>query len=137
MSARMMYVYVAGPLSDMPPQYLANVAAMTAISRTLIELEFCPINPAADMLEGLMAAAPLTLEQYQRRSMDLLRLLGALQGQSADMLERGRAAVFVVATLHRNGSVSGGVAAEIVEAENLGIPVVHSLGELLALRDEG
>ena len=126
MSSRLMYVYVAGPLSDMPPQYLANVAAMTAMSRQLIELEFCPINPAADMLEGLMAAAPLTLEQYQRRSMDLLRLLGAL--------ERGRAAVFVVASKHRNGSVSGGVAAEIVEAEKLGIPVVHGLVELLALR---
>ena len=126
MSAGAFYVYIAGPLSDMPPQYLANVAAMTALSRTLIELEFCPINPAADMLEGLMAAAPLTLEQYQRRSMDLLRLLGAL--------ERGRAAVFVLAALHRNGSVSSGVQAEIVTAKNLGIPVVHSIGELLALQ---
>ena len=120
------YVYLAGPLSDMPPAYLANVAAMTAMSRKLIELEFCPINPAADALEGLMSLAPLTLEQYQRRSMDLLRLLAASPWT--------RAAVFVVATLHRNGSVSGGVAAEIVEAEKLGIPVVHGLVELLALR---
>jgi len=125
MSARMMYVYVAGPLSDMPPAYLANVAAMTAMSRKLIELEFCPVNPAADALEGLMSAAPLTLKQYQRRSMDLLRLLAGKP-----------AAVFVVATLHRNGSVSAGVQAEIVAAKNLGIPVVHSLGELLALRAE-
>lgn len=126
MSDKAYYVYLAHPLSDMPPQYLANVAAMTAMSRKLLELEYCPINPAADALEGLMSSAPLTLEQYQRRSMDPLRLLGAL--------ERGRAAVFVIATLHRNGSVSGGVAAEIAEADKLSIPVVHSLGELLALR---
>jgi hypothetical protein len=48
-----MYVYVAGPLSDLPPQYLANVARMTQVSRSLAEAGYITINPAADMLEGL------------------------------------------------------------------------------------
>jgi len=58
------YVYVSGPLSDFPPQYLANVAAMTKMSRSLMELGLCPLNPAADLLEAIVNAAPLSLEAY-------------------------------------------------------------------------
>lgn len=125
LSADAFYVYVAAPMSGYPGEYLANCARMSAVSRQLMDLGMCPINPAGDLLEGLASPTPLTDEAFKRRSMDLLRLL-TLQP----------AALFVVATLHRNGSISGGVAAEIAEAEKLGIPVVRSLGELLALRAE-
>jgi len=122
-SADAFYVYIAGPMSGYPSEYLANCARMSAVSRQFMDLGMCPINAAGDMLEGLASPVPLTDEVFKRRSMDLLRLL-ALQD----------AAVFVIATLHRNGSVSGGVLAECAEADKLGIPVVHSLGELLTLR---
>lgn len=118
-----MYVFICGPLSDYPSQYLANVAAMTKWSRHFVELDLCPLNPAADIVEGLISTAPLSLEQYQKRSLDLLRLL-----------EGRPAAVFVVATKHRNGSISSGVADEIAEATRLGIPVVYDVGSLLAVR---
>ena len=124
MSVDAFYVYIAGPMSGYPSEYLANCAKMCAVSRQFMELGFCTINPAADLLEGLASTAPLTDEQYKRRSMDLLRLL-TLQD----------AAVFVIATLHRNGSVSGGVAAEIKEARHLGIPIVYDIGALRALRE--
>jgi len=120
------YVYVAAPMSGYPGEYLANCARMSAVSRQFMDLGMCPINAAGDMLEGLASPIPLTDDAFKRRSMDLLRLLAGKP-----------AAVFVVATLHRNGSVSAGVQAEIVEAKNLGIPVVRSVGELLALRARG
>lgn len=128
MSVGAFYVYIAGPMSGYPAEYLANCARMSAYSRQFMDLGLCPINPAGDLLEGLASQTQMMDAEYKARSMDLLRLLGTL--------EPGRAAVFVVATKHRNGSVSGGVAAEIAEAKNLGIPVVRSLGELLALRAE-
>src|ERR1035437_5783070 len=110
MSERLLYVYVAAPMSGNPSEYLANCARMSAVSRQLMDLGMCPINPAGDMLEGLASVTPLSGEAFKRRSMDLLRLL-TLQP----------AAVFVVATQHRDGSNSYGVAAEIVEADKLGI----------------
>lgn len=123
MSEPAFYVYIASPMSGYPSEYLANCARMSAVSRQFVDIGMCPINAAGDMLEGLASPTPLTDEAFKRRSMDLLRLLAGKP-----------AAVFVVATLHRNGSVSAGVQAEIVEADKLGVPVVHSLGELLALR---
>jgi hypothetical protein len=125
---RAFYVYIAGPMSGYPAEYLANCARMSAFSRQFMDLGLCPINPAGDLLEGLASQTPLLDEEYKRRSMDLLRLLGAL--------ERGRAAVFVISNKHRNGSISSGVADEIAEAEKLGIPVVYDVGELLARRAE-
>ena len=62
MSDELFLVYIAGPLSDMPPQYLANVSRMSDMSRLLTERGFTTINPAADMLEGLMGAKPWPLE---------------------------------------------------------------------------
>ena len=49
------YVYVAGRLSGDPPTYLANLAEMCAASRRLMDMGLTPINPGADMLEGLMS----------------------------------------------------------------------------------
>lgn len=117
------YAYVAAPMSGFPGDYLANCARVCHVSRELMDLGFCTINPAADLLEGLASQVPLTDEQYKRRSMDLLRLM-----------EGRPAAVFVIATQHRDGTISSGVAAEIEEAGRLGIPVVYGVGELLALR---
>lgn len=123
MSADAFYVYVASPMSGYPGEYLANCARMSAVSRQFMDLGMCPINAAGDMLEGLASPIPLTDEAFKRRSMDLLRLLPMQD-----------AAVFVIGTRHRNGSISTGVAAEIEEAMSLDIPVVFDLGELLALR---
>lgn len=117
------YVYVAGPLSGPPAEYLANVARMSAYARSFMDRGMCSINPAGDLLEGLAGQTPLSDEQYKRRSLDLLRLL-----------EGRRAAVFIVDTAHRDGSVSSGVAAEVEEARRLGIPVAYCTSRLDELR---
>ena len=119
------WVYIAGPLSGPPGVYLANVSQMSLTSRDLMDVGFCPINPSADMLEGLMYSQPITDAAYKLRSMQLLQLL-----------EGRRAALFVVKDKHRDGSVSVGVAAEIAEAERLGIPVCRHWWELEDLRGD-
>ena len=120
MSERAVYVYVAGPLSDMPAQYLANVSNMCRASRELMEAGYVTINPAADLLDGIMSDRPLTIQQYQERSMWLLRLLAPpVHG-----------ALYVVNSMHADGRTSGGVRAEIREAERLRIPVFYSGGPL-------
>jgi hypothetical protein len=121
------YVYVAGPLSDYPAQYLANVRMMSLVSRKLIDAGYTTINPAGDMLDGLMSTTPLTIEQYQQRSMDLLRLL---KGQP-------RAALYVLSGIHADGRLSRGVAAEVEQADVWGIPIARTVDELDALRGEG
>lgn len=63
------YVYVLGPMSGTPAEYLANCHRLSATSRLLMDYGYCPINPAGDMLEGLMGGTPLTDEQYKARSM--------------------------------------------------------------------
>lgn len=119
------YVYVAGPMSGTPAEYLANCHRLSKLSRELIDAGFCPINPAADILEGLMSEDLLSDGEYKRRSLDLLRLL-----------EGRRAAVLVAAVFHRNGERSAGVDAEIAEAQRLQIPVCLDAGALLRLRAE-
>ena len=79
MTDRAFYVYIAGPMSGYPAEYLANCARMSALSRQFMDLGLCPINPAGDLLEGLASQTPMLDEQYKRRSMDLLRLLGSLE----------------------------------------------------------
>ena len=120
------YVYLAGPMSSYPADYLASCARMSTYSRQLMDLEICTINPAGDLLEGLASQIPLTDAQYKRRSLDLLRLL-----------EGKPAAVFVIALKNRSGTISSGVADEIAEATRLGIPVVYDVGSLLAVRAKG
>ena len=115
------YVYVAGPLSDLPSEYLANVVAISRVSRALIDEGYVPINPAADLIDGLMSGDPIPIAVYHRRSMHLLRLLVGK-----------RAAVFVVATHHRGGRKSTGVADEITEAKRSGIPIVFNFAALEA-----
>ena len=112
MSERAVYVYVAGPLSDMPAQYLANVSNMSRVCRELAEDGYTPINPAGDMLEGLMSGEAWPLSLYQGRSMNLLRLLAG----------RDDACLYVFNDTHADGRTSGGVAGEVDEAERLSIP---------------
>ena len=107
------YVYVAGPLSGPPEQYLAAVARMSAYSRYLIEKGVCPINPAGDLLEGLISTAALSGNSYKERSLDLLRLLA----------KRDDAEVHVLGTVRWDGSSATGVCVEVDEAWILGIPV--------------
>lgn len=113
------YVYIAGRLSGDPPTYLANVHEFCATSRILMDLGYCPINPAADALEGIMSGTVMGKDKYQTRSMDLL---GLLAGQDA--------CVLVIGQYHRDGTESTGTAHEIAEADRLGIPVVYGLGSL-------
>ena len=115
----MKYVYIAAPMSGMPGEYLANVARMTAYSRKLIDQGDCPINPAADLLEGIVSDTPLTTAQYQARSMDLLRLLAG----------RDDAEMHVLSFSHRDGTISDGVLAEYDECNRRGIAVVPVVGE--------
>jgi hypothetical protein len=117
------YVYVASPMTGYPSEYLANCCRMSVYSRQFLDLGLCPINPAGDMLEGLVSQVPLADSEYKRRSLELLQLL-----------EGRRGAVFVIATANRNGAISSGVADEITEAMRLGIPVTYDIGSLLAVR---
>lgn len=118
------YVYVAGPLSGDPGQYLANVSAMSTVCRMLLDRGFCPINPAGDLIEGLTSPLPLPVLAYQRRSLELLRLLAYVP----------RAALFVISAQHSDGRRSSGVAAEIAMAAELGIPTFFDLEQLLEMR---
>lgn len=120
---RPFYVYVAGCLSGMPGEYLANVHRLCARAHELGKMGFCVINPAADIIEGLTCGDAQDVEAYQLRSLNLLRLL---QG--------ARAAVFIDSTHRADGSISGGVARERREALELGIPVVTTTRELCDLR---
>ena len=119
------YVYLAAPLTDLPAQYLANVALMSRMSRDLMRAGYIPINPAADMLEGLMSDEALTIDLYQSRSMALLELLRGCR----------RAALFVIRLQHADGRPSTGVRDEIANAQAWGIPVVSSRPELDRLRE--
>lgn len=120
------YVYIAHPLSDLPPQYLANVATVCLVARDLMKYGFTPINPAADLLEGIVGAEPLPLELYQERSLNLLRLLAGR-----------RAALYVLGDRHADGRGSKGVAGEVAEAIRLGIPRAYLFRTLLELRAGG
>ena len=119
------YVYLAAPLTDLPAQYLANVATMSRMSRDLMRAGYIPINPAADMLEGLMSDEALTIDLYQSRSMALLELLRGCR----------RAALFVIRLQHADGRPSTGVRDEIANAQAWGIPVVTTRPELARLRE--
>lgn len=117
------YVFISGPMSEYPSGYLACCSEMSAYARRFMELGMCPINPAGDMLEGLVSPVPLEGAQFKRRSMELLRLL-----------EGKPAAVFVISTVHRDGRVADGVVDEIGESKRLGIPVVDEVDTLLQVR---
>jgi hypothetical protein len=123
------WVYIAGPLSDAPVGYLGNCADFHAMSVRLIQHGFCPLNAATDGAEvvaSYLICEPLTCEQVQQRSLDWLRLLA--------MAPPHRTAVMVLRELRDDGEVSVGTMAEIALAEELGVMVVRSMSELLALR---
>lgn len=117
------YVFVSGPMSEYPSGYLACCSEMSAYSRRFLEMGMCPINPAGDMLEGLVSPVPLDGQRFKRRSMELLSLL-----------EGRHAAVFVISTWHHDGSLATGVIDEAQEARRLDIPVVYDVDELVKVR---
>lgn len=121
------YVYLCHPITGLPSEYLANVAAISAFSCELMMNGFCPINPAADLLEGLMSQEPLPIESYHRRAMELL---GLLRGQS-------RAALYVMRRKRLDGSLASGVTEEIEQAIKWAIPVVCTRTELEQMRRAG
>lgn len=114
-------VYIAGPLSDQPPGYLANVARLGQVSRELTEAGYITLNPAADLIEGLMSATPWPLEMYQQRSLGHLRMLQYVP-HGALYVDRD--------TSTSTGQPSRGVAREIMVADDLLIPVFYSRADL-------
>jgi len=72
----------------------------------------------------LMSDEAMPVEHYQRRSMDLLHLLAGKP-----------AALYVTETHHFDGRQSKGVATEITAAEDLGIPVVYTMSDLMRLKE--
>lgn len=122
------YVYVASRLSGDPGEYLANVAELSRVCRRLMEAGYVVINPAGDMLEGLVSPEPLPVQFYQERSLGLLRLCIAAHRAGH------RAALLIVNDRHRDGALSGGVARERQVAEEAGLPVVTCVEDLHRLR---
>lgn len=119
------YIYIAGPLSDFPAQYLSHASRMSRESRWCMEQGWTPFNPAADLIEGLMSVKPMPDLMYQKRSMDMLRLIARAE----------RRALYVVGDRHYNGALSHGVFKEMIEAKHLGIPICRSRDELIAMQD--
>lgn len=106
-------VYIAGPLSGPPVEYLANCARMTDAARRLVELGYSPFNPAADLLLGLLRSEALPVAEYKRVSM------AALESQDCVLVVGG--------TPH-----SPGVLAELGRADFIGLPVFTDMGSLHA-----
>ena len=119
------YIFISGPLSDFPPQYLSHASRMSRESRWCMEQGWVPFNPAADLIEGLMSVKLLPESVYQKRSMDMLRLIARAE----------KRAIYVVGDRHYNGALSHGVFKEMVEARHLGIPICRSRDELIAMQD--
>lgn len=119
-----LYVFVSGPLSGSPDEYLANVARMCTVSRQLMEMGYTTINPAADLLEGVVSEHVPPVDAYRERSLRLLELVAR-----ADF-----GCLYVISRRHRDGRTSVGVAAEIARALELDIPIVESIDDLEALR---
>lgn len=113
-------VYVAHNMSGGPGEYLANCAAMAQTTRELMQKGLNPYNPAGDMLVGLTSGEPLDVKLYKRVSMAQL--------ETQD---------FVLVDQH--GPFNQGVLDEVDHAQELGIPVVYSRGELYGrlLGDDG
>ena len=117
-------VYIAHPMSGYPADYLHNCGLMLQTWAVLAGAGFYPYCLAADMLLGLLwptigATEPPTTRQYRDWSMAWLGCCDVL---------------YVVAADHRDGTPSAGVRDEIRRAEELGIPVVYSIEELLRMR---
>jgi len=109
--SRMRLVYIAGALSGREVEYLANVARMAQVWRKLIEAGYACFCPAADLLLGLVTPAGWPGSVYKEQSMEMLRRCDV---------------VFVT----NPAEISWGVAAEIAEAERLGIPVAYRVEDL-------
>jgi len=121
------YVYVAGPLTGDPGDYLASVAAMAQTCRALWRPSVVPVCPADDLVLGLASAEPLRVADYQERSLALLRLVARAE----------RRCLYVTGEHHRDGRPSRGVAAEIQLAMALGVPVVRTVDEVLRIARGG
>lgn len=126
--SRDFFVYVANRLSGHPGEYLANVHELSAVCRRLMDAGYVVVNPAGDLLEGLMSGEVLPVQAYQRRSLGLLHLCFIANTAGH------RAAMLVVNDTHRDGALSGGVHVEIDECRLHGLPVVWSDEELAELR---
>lgn len=122
--SRDFFVYVANRLSGHPGEYLANVHEMSAACRRLMDTGYIVVNPAGDLLEGLMSGEVLPVQAYQRRSLGLLHLCFIAHAAGH------RAAMLVLHDSHRDGALSGGVHIEIDECRRHGLPIVWSEAEL-------
>lgn len=113
-TSRPLRVYIAGPLSDFPADYLNNCGKMISAWQDINAAGHAAYCPAADLLLGLSRGATngqaYSVEQYRAWSMAWLDV--------ADVL-------VVIGWKHEDGRESEGVKAEVVAAEYAGIPVCY------------
>jgi len=102
-------VYVAGPLNGPDaPSYIENLSKMLKVARDIRRLGFAVFVPGQDFLLGLIDGN-FDYSDYFHNGIEWLRV--------SDFL-------FVI-------NLSPGVKKEIKVAKKLGIPIVHSIDELL------
>lgn len=119
------YVVLIGPLSDGPVGYLGNVRRFCDVAAELMLAGYCPLNPAADLLE-CFANPALTVEIVQRRTRQLLRLAAAAPD--------GRRAALCLGTANGAGERSDGAWRELEDCRELGVPIAWEPGGLAAIR---
>lgn len=119
-------VYIFGPMTGLPAEYLHNCGVMLRMWHEVTMLGMAAFCPAVDALLGMQhgsvagyEGAPLTIEQYRLNSLKWLDVSDVLYGQRRTRLD---------------GSRSDGIEDELAHARHLGIPVVWSIEELCALR---
>lgn len=106
-------VYIAGPLSHPDcTGYISHVHTFIAVAVRLRRAGFAPYNPSLDLLEGI-AAGDLGYDDYFDTNIVWL--------DAADVL-------YLIGR-------SPGADREVERAHALGIPVVHSVEELLRWRE--
>lgn len=119
------YVALIGPLTDGPVGYLGNVRRFCDAAAALMLAGFCPVNPAADLLE-CYADPALTVAIVQERTRQMIRLVA--------LAPPGRRAALCLGTRNAVGRLSFGTVEELAACGELGIPVCTTLDELLAMR---
>jgi hypothetical protein len=119
------YVPILGPLTDTPVGYLRNVRRFCDVASRLMAAGYCPLNPAADLLE-ILVHPELTVDVVQRRTRQMIQL--------AALAPVGRRAALCLGLRNAEGESSTGSLGEMDLCGELGIPVCWSEEELARLR---
>jgi len=103
-----MKIYVAGPLSGLPPSYIHNMRRMIKAGIEVMKKGHIPYIPCLDFLVGLLSDTPLTLDDYMRVSTEWLKMCDGI-------LVLG---------------MSSGVEKELAVAKRLGLRLFTSVDEI-------